>query len=252
MTTRSSFRDVIGHKIPTIENLGVAGPQDAIDFTDNDITTLTNFPLSPRLNTLLFARNRIQTVDRRIAEQIPNLTTLVLTANHVKELGDLEGLTACGRLTHLSLLENPVTRKEVSYGRDLHELRSTLTRAMQQHYRLYLIWSIPSIRFLDFQKVKEAERQQANELFGTADAPTELAAKIKGTKTRSFEVGAGVNGTAEGKRKGVRTQLTETEKKRVQEMIKNAKSLAEITRIEKDLAEGRIPAGAADADRMVS
>jgi len=55
-----------------------------------------------------------------------------------------------------------------------------------------------------------------------------------------------------GGRKGVRTQLTESEKKRVQDMIKNAKSLADITRIEKDLAEGRIPAGAADADRMVS
>jgi U2 small nuclear ribonucleoprotein A' len=107
------FSIQIGHKIPTIENLGVAGPQDAIDFTDNDITTLANFPLSPRLNTLLFARNRIQNVDRRIAEQIPNLTTLVLTANRVKELGDLEGLSRCHALVHLSLLENPVARKEV-------------------------------------------------------------------------------------------------------------------------------------------
>ncbi|KIW13713.1 hypothetical protein PV08_08904 [Exophiala spinifera] len=225
--------DLRGHKIPTIENLGVAGPQDAIDFTDNDIITISNFPLSPRLNTLLCARNRIQSVDKRIAEQIPNLTTLVLTANHVKELGDLEGLMGCGRLTHLCLLENPVTKKE--------------------HYRLYLIWAIPSLRFLDFQKVRDAEREQATELFGTAEEPSELAAKIKGVKSRSFDVsGAAVNGKADGKRKGVRTQLTETEKKRVQEMIKNAKSLAEITRIEKDLAEGRIPAGAADADRMVS
>jgi len=225
--------DLRGHKIPTIENLGVAGPQDAIDFTDNDIATISNFPLSPRLNTLLFARNRIQGVDKRIAEQLPNLTTLVLTSNHVKELADLEGLSLCGKLTHLSLLDNPVTRKE--------------------HYRSYLIWTIPSLRFLDYQKVRDAERQQASELFGTADAPSELAAKIKGVKTRAFDVpGAGVNGTAESKRKGVRTQLTETEKKRVQEMIKNAKSLAEITRIEKDLAEGKIPAGAADADRMVS
>jgi len=233
LTTILSFLDVIGHKIPTIENLGVAGPQDAIDFTDNDIATISNFPLSPRLNTLLFARNRIQGVDKRIAEQLPNLTTLVLTSNHVKELADLEGLSLCGKLTHLSLLENPVTRKE--------------------HYRSYLIWTIPSLRFLDFQKVRDAERQQANELFGTADTPSELAAKIKGIKTRAFDVpGAGVNGSAESKRKGVRTQLTETEKKRVQEMIKNAKSLAEITRIEKDLAEGKIPAGAADADRMVS
>jgi U2 small nuclear ribonucleoprotein A' len=115
LTTRPClFTDSTGHKIPTIENLGVAGPQDAIDFTDNDITTVSNFPFSPRLNTLLCARNRIQNVDKRIAEQLPNLQSLVLTNNHVKELADLEGLTGCGALTHLSLLENPVTKKEVN------------------------------------------------------------------------------------------------------------------------------------------
>ena len=115
MTTHlCRFAHVTGHKIPTIENLGVAGPQDAIDFADNDITTISNIPLSPRLTTLLFARNRIQNVDKKIAEQIPNLKTLVLTNNHVKELADLEGLTGCGALIHLSLLENPVTKKEVS------------------------------------------------------------------------------------------------------------------------------------------
>ena len=109
------------------------------------------------------------------------------------------------------------------------------------------------MRFLDFQRVRQAEREKATELFGTADAPSELAARIKGVKTRSFDVGStGAGGKAENARKGVRTQLTDSEKKRVQEMIKNAKSLAEITRIEKDLAEGRIPAGAADADRVVS
>jgi U2 small nuclear ribonucleoprotein A' len=114
LTTHSGlFADSTGHKIPTIENLGVAGPQDAIDFTDNDITVISNFPLSPRLNTLLFARNRIQSIDKRISEQLPNLKTLVLTNNHIKELGDLEGLAGCGALTHLSLLENPVTKKEV-------------------------------------------------------------------------------------------------------------------------------------------
>ncbi|KIW63876.1 hypothetical protein PV04_08846 [Phialophora macrospora] len=225
--------DLRGHKIPTIENLGVAGSQDAIDLTDNDITTLTNFPLSPRLNTLLCARNRIQNVDKRIAEQLPNLTTLVLTNNHVRELADLEGLSACGALTHLSLLENPVTKKE--------------------HYRLYLIWSIPSLRFLDFQKVKDVERKHTQELFGTVEQPTELAAKIKGVKSRTFDVSSvGANGEAGRFQKGVRTKLTESEKRRVERMIQNAKSFQEIERIEKDLAEGRIPPGAADADRMVS
>lgn len=105
--------------------------------------------------------------------------------------------------------------------------------------------------------MRDVEREKAKELFGTHEEPTELASKIRGVKTRSFDVGGGAAGVANGKeetggRNGVRTQLTDSEKKRVQEMIKSAKSLADITRIEKDLAEGRIPAGAADADRMVS
>jgi U2 small nuclear ribonucleoprotein A' len=121
-----------------------------------------------------------------------------------------------------------------------------------QHYRLYLVWSIPSLRFIDFQKVRDVERKQAQELFGTPEAPTELAAKIKGVKSRTFDASAGVNGRAAGSQKGVRTRLTESEKKRVEQMIQNAKSFQEIERIQKDLEEGRIPAGAADADRMVS
>ena len=108
-----------GHKIPNIENLGVAGQHDAIDLTDNDLTTLTNFPLSPRLNTLLCARNRIQSIDRRIAEQIPNLTTLMLAGNAIRELADIEGLSRCSHLTHVVLLDNPVVRNEVCTWTDL-------------------------------------------------------------------------------------------------------------------------------------
>ena len=88
--------------------------QDAIDFTDNDITTLTNFPLSPRLHTLLMARNRISSIHPSLPNSIPNLTTLVLTANNLAELADLDPLSGLRRLTHLVLMENPVTRKEVS------------------------------------------------------------------------------------------------------------------------------------------
>ncbi|KAI5308185.1 U2 snRNP complex subunit [Ascosphaera atra] len=105
--------DLRGHKIPTIENLGVAGTQECIDFTDNDISSISNFPLSPRLHILLLARNRVTHIQPSIAKSIPNLTTLQLTENSIAELADLEPLKHCTRLTHLSLLENPVTRKEV-------------------------------------------------------------------------------------------------------------------------------------------
>jgi U2 small nuclear ribonucleoprotein A' len=75
--------------------------------------------------------------------------------------------------------------------------------------------------------------------------------KVRGSKSKTFDSStASTKGASTSK--AMRTQLTASEKKRVQEMIQNARSLAEISRIEKDLAEGRIPQGAADADRMVS
>ncbi len=88
-------------------------PQDAIDFTDNDIQLLGNFPLSPRLQTLLLARNRITHIQPSIASSIPNLKNLVLTSNNIAELADLDVLSTFPKLTHLVLMENPVTRKEV-------------------------------------------------------------------------------------------------------------------------------------------
>ncbi|KAF2838918.1 U2 small nuclear ribonucleoprotein A [Patellaria atrata CBS 101060] len=212
--------DLRGHKITAIENLGVAGAQDSIDLTDNDISVLTNFPLSPRLQTLLLARNRIASIHPSLKQSIPNLATLVLQHNQLSELADLDVLAGFPKLTHLVLLENPVTARE--------------------NYRYWVLWRCPSVRFLDFQKVKDSEKKKAKELFGTKDAPTSLAAKIMGIKSRTFDVPS-ENGISSGK--SYRVQLTDEEKKRVQERIKNAKSLDEIARLEKELNEGRIPAG---------
>lgn len=88
-------------------------PQDAIDFTDNDIQILGNFPLSPRIQTLLLARNRISTIQPSLPNAIPNLKNLVLASNQVSELSDLDVLGKFVRLTHLVLADNPVTKKEV-------------------------------------------------------------------------------------------------------------------------------------------
>ncbi|KAL8803794.1 MAG: hypothetical protein Q9223_006058 [Gallowayella weberi] len=225
--------DLRGHKIPTIENLGVAKDQDAIDFTDNDITAISNFPLSPRLHTLLLARNRVNSIQATLANSIPNLTTLVLTSNNVAELADLDPLRNFTRLTHLTLLENPVTRKE--------------------HYRYWIIWRCPTIRFLDYQKVKDVERKTANELFGTVKEPSALASKIMGIKSRTFDIpgaSATVSNGVQSSDKNNRVRLTEKEKKRVEVLIRNAKSLQEITRLEKELNEGRIPGGGGNEDGM--
>jgi len=52
-------------------------------------------------------------------------------------------------------------------------------RSCSQHYRSWIIWKCPSVRFLDFQKVKLVEREKAEELFGTTDKPSALARKVR-------------------------------------------------------------------------
>ncbi|KAJ5246362.1 U2 small nuclear ribonucleoprotein A [Penicillium chermesinum] len=223
-TLKDRELDLRGRKIPAIENLGLAKDQDTIDFTDNDISSVGNFPYFPRLGTLLLARNRINHIQPALGSSLPNLSTITLFSNNLAELADLEPLSTLTQLRHLTLLENPVTRKE--------------------NYRYWVIWLVPSVVFLDYQKVKQAERIKARELFGTREAPTELAAKIMGIKS---VVSVASNGAGAGESKSeqpVRLKLTAAEKKRVQEMILNATSLQEVARLEKDLAEGRVPAGA--------
>lgn len=100
-----------------------AQPLDAIDFTDNDIQILGNFPLSPRVTTLLLARNRVANIQPALSTALPNLQNLVLASNNLAQLADLDTLGQFSRLTHLVLADNPVTKKEVSHtdhGKDRH------------------------------------------------------------------------------------------------------------------------------------
>ena len=70
-----------------------------------------------------------------------------------------------------------------------------------------------------------------------------------GIKSRTFDVPSTINGVARSE-KSMQVKLTDAERRRVEKMIREAKSLQEIARLEKDLNDGRIPAGASDNDRM--
>ena len=69
-----------------------------------------------------------------------------------------------------------------------------------------------------------------------------------GLKSRTFDIPSAslANGATSGGDKSYRVKLTEKEKKRVEGLIRNAKSLQEITRLEKELNDGRIPQGGGD------
>ena len=100
---------------------------------------LGNIPLLRRLRTLLLANNRISSISPSLHLSVPNLSTLVLTNNNIAELGDLEPLKDVKGLQYLSLLGNPVREKK--------------------WYREWLAWRIPSLRVLDFQRIRDKVRR---------------------------------------------------------------------------------------------
>lgn len=97
-----------------------------------------NLPLLKRLRTLLLANNRISAISTSLHLSAPNLTTLVLSNNALVELGDLEPLKDLKHLEYLSLQGNPV--------------------AERKYYREWLAWRIPSLRVLDYQRVRDKVR----------------------------------------------------------------------------------------------
>ncbi|EGO02784.1 hypothetical protein SERLA73DRAFT_176157 [Serpula lacrymans var. lacrymans S7.3] len=216
--------DLRGYKIPAIENLGVTRDQhDAIDFTDNSIIVLGNIPLLKRLRTLLLANNRVASISSSIHLSAPNLTTLVLTNNNISELGDLEPLREVKGLKYLSLMGNPVTEKK--------------------WYREWLAWRIPSLRVLDFQRIRDKERQIGNSLFLTAEGlHTALATTISTTVSTLGSKAAATTDEPKLAMSGKAGRLMSKEDaEKVKQAIAKATSIEEITRLERSLREGYMP-----------
>ncbi|CAG9560359.1 unnamed protein product [Danaus chrysippus] len=205
--------DLRGYKIPQIENLGATLDQfDTIDFSDNDIRKLDGFPLLKRLKCLFFNNNRIVRLTENLEQYLPNLETLVLTNNNLSELGDLDPLSTLPKLRTLSLMHNPVANK--------------------QHYRAYVAYKLPELRLLDFRKIKQKEREEANALFKSKKGK-EIQKEIT-RKAKTFVPGGNLPDPKI-------TNLAPQEIHKIREAIKNASSLQEVERLTRMLQSGQIP-----------
>lgn len=226
--TRDRELDLRGYKIGAIENLGATLDQfDCLDFTDNDIRRLENFPLLLRTKRLYLSNNRIVKIDETLHESLPNLEGLLLINNQLQELGDLDPLTKFSRLEMISLYGNPVATKK--------------------HYRLYLIHKLPSLRLLDFKKVKLREREEAEKLFG-GEAGQKLAAEI-GVKSRTFTPGEDLQHQQQ-QAAAAKRQLSAAEVAAIKDAIKKASTLDEVERLQEMLKSGCIPNAQAAAIQM--
>jgi U2 small nuclear ribonucleoprotein A' len=103
-----------GLAIPAIEHLGVTRDAfDVMDFSDNRLGRLENFPRLSRLSGLNLSGNVVETIDpNNLFKNIPNLVHVDLSYNQISSLLQVSNLgKACPKLQFLSLHGNPVTSK---------------------------------------------------------------------------------------------------------------------------------------------
>ena len=205
--------DLRSNKIPTIENLIASRDLfDTIDLTDNEIKRLENFPKLERLSTLLLSNNLISKIDNEFfsPKQLPGLATLILTNNRILDFGDLEGLKVFSEtLRHLSLLDNPVTKKP--------------------HYRYFIISKLTKLKTLDFKRVRPVEVEAALKMF-PAD----------GSKTFDIDQADEIIQEDRPRKRG-KLALSDEQIESIKKAIKSAKTLAEVNRLEKILQAVHIP-----------
>lgn len=208
--------DLRANKIQAIENLGATENQfDCIDLSDNDIVKLEGFPRLQRLRVLLLNNNRLARIGEDLGDSISNVDTLVLTNNRLTNLADLDNLASLRKLTHLSLLDNPVCKKE--------------------NYRLYVIHRLPTLKLLDFSKVKQKERAAAAHKYGEGKDPG-TTAEPEAAKKQAVAAPKQKEAAAIKKAGPTAEQVLA-----IQAAIINATTLEEVARLEKALKTGQIP-----------
>lgn len=205
-----------GLKIPTIENLGSTNDAfECMDFCDNDLIKLGNFPPLKRLKVLLLMNNRISRIAEDCFDPLPNMVSVTLTGNRLEKLVDLEPLTKIKTLERLCLLDNPVTKVK--------------------HYRPYMISKCSkTLRILDFNRIKEKERKAASLLFAGERGKKlleEIAPPRAAGKDISEKQGPEIPKT------GPTPEVIE----RIKKAIAEAETIEEVTRLERALKMGVLP-----------
>lgn len=155
--------DLRGYKITAIENLSATNDQfGCIDISDNSIVKVESLPKLNRLRTLLLINNRISKIEPDFALNCPYLENLILTNNKVSflltiikisNITEIDNIATCKSIVRFSLIDNLVSKVRF------------LFKFKMKYYRLYVIFKLPGVRVLDFQKVKLKERIAAKELF---------------------------------------------------------------------------------------
>ncbi len=112
---------------------------------------------------------------------------------------------------------------------------------------MFTINKIPTLKVLDFQKVKQSEREKAIRLARSAagaalEGDIQIEARDANAKSKTFNPGEGKSA-----KESFVVNFTSEQKAKIKEMIANASSPMEIERIEECVKRGEFPGNVDDA-----
>lgn len=243
-----------GLKFSVIENLGIGlDAYDAYDMCDNDLTKFDGFPILKKAAIFYCNNNRIAYIAGDLHLKLPNLTEISLINNEIRSFSDIKRLEKCQNLEILSLTRNPIT--------------------LQDHYRLFTIYCLPALKYLDFNRIRSKEREEARRMFEDTQAGQDLMKRIiskvkeeKETilfddlenlddddemcsddekeererlrqKEAMFDANVGVSDSADGKLKAIDAEQRE----KIKAAILKSTSIEEVERLNRMLQAGYIP-----------
>lgn len=145
---------LVGHELASVpESLGQQyGPQvKTLDLSYNSISKLQNLEKFINLTALIADNNQIDS-DQSFPS-LEKLKTLSLNNNNIVDLRQfVDSLSdKFPQLTHLSMIKNPACPNEMT-GRDTDDYK---------RYRLYVLYKLKNLRFLDSSIVNEDEKKEA-------------------------------------------------------------------------------------------
>ncbi|KAH8741363.1 hypothetical protein FG386_003210 [Cryptosporidium ryanae] len=145
-------------ELNTFGNTGILRDQfECIDISNNVISRLNNISRLDKLSVFIACNNKIEYIDELFCKQLLNLESLVLTNNKLSGIESISAIFLLKNLKRLSLIDNPVTKIP--------------------NYRDIIIYMLPNLIYLDFQKIKQSERGRSRSFAESDKMVQELARK---------------------------------------------------------------------------
>ena len=128
---------------------------------------LESYAVLKKTKTLILNNNKINRIES-LSEFFPNLENLSLMNNSIRDLEQLSKLITNQKLRRLYLMNNPIAELE--------------------DYKDFIVSRLPQLKVLDFQKIKESDRERARKKFGevSLESQRELIGKL--TKSEKIKM----------------------------------------------------------------